>query len=316
MRKLLACVVACLPITAAAQPNAPDPAPEWAEFETVHADAHAGPAVWRVARGESEVWMLGTIGALPEKLDWNKTYVSELIDGAKVVLRPAGASVGIGDGVWLLINYGNRLSLPRGQALEALMTPQLRGRFIALRTSLGKDENRYRTDSPFRAGIRIAADFRDKHRMRGQAGFTDIADDKDVPVRPAGKQESAYDAIREVLTLPVDKQMVCLGQMVDELDYQSRHAESAARAWAVGDIRAIKANLSDRPDLMDCIGAVAGTMAALRERNSVSTVQAIEAALTQKGKTVLLVDMRELLRKGGVLERLEKRGHTIEGPQE
>jgi uncharacterized protein YbaP (TraB family) len=320
MRKLLACVVACLPFTAFAQAADPAPAPtsspEWAEFETVHADAHAGPAVWRVARGEAEVWMLGTIGALPEKLDWNKTYVSELIDGARVMLRPAGASVGIGDGVWLLINYGNRLSLPRGQALEALMTPELRARFVALRTSLGQVENRYRTDSPFRAGIRIAADFRDKHRLRGQPGFADIADDKDVPVRPAGKQESAYDAIREILTLPVDKQMVCLDQMVAELDYQSRHAESAARAWAVGDIRATKANLSDRPDLMDCIGSMAGTLAALRARNSAATVQAIETALTQKGKTILLVDMRELLRKDGVLERLEKRGLIIEGPRD
>jgi uncharacterized protein YbaP (TraB family) len=316
MRKLLACVVACLPAAAAAQAPDPAPAPEWAEFETVHAEARPGPAVWHVARGDSEVWILGTIGALPKDLNWNKAYVSELMDGAKVMLRPAGASVGIGDGVWLLINYGNRLSLPRGQALEALMTPELRARFVALRTSLGRDENRYRTDSPFRAGMRIANDFRDKRGLTGQPGIADIADDKDVPVKPAGKQESAYDAIREVLTLPVDKQMICLGQIVDELDYQSRHAESAARAWAVGDIRAIKANLSDRPDLMDCIGSMAGTLAALRARNSATTVQAIETALTQKGKTILLVDMRELLRRDGVLERLENRGLTIEGPRE
>jgi hypothetical protein len=104
--------------------------------------------------------------------------------------------------------------------------------------------------------------------------------------------------------------------MVTELDYQSRHAESAARAWAVGDIRAIKANLSDRPDLMDCIGSIAGTLATLRARNSAATVQAIESALTQKGKTILLLDMRELLRKDGVLERLEKRGLAIEGPRD
>ena len=322
MRKLLACVVACLPFTAFAQPAdpaSPAPAPSspnWAEFETVHAEAHAGPAVWRVTRGDSEVWILGTVGALPKDLNWNKDYVSELIDGARVVLRPAGARVGIGDGVWLLINYGNRLSLPRGQALEALMTPELRARFIAVRTSLGRDEDRYRTDSPFRAGIRLVNDFLGKHGLTGSPGIADIADDKDVPVRPAGKEDSAYDAIKEVLTLPVDKQMVCLGQMVDEIDYQSRHAEHAAHAWAVGDIRAIKANLSDRPDLMDCIGAMAGTMAALRARNNATTVQAIETALAQKGKTILMVGMRELLRKDGVLERLEKRGLTIEGPRE
>jgi uncharacterized protein YbaP (TraB family) len=314
MRKLLACVFACLPLSVLAQPA--DPVPVWTEIETIQTQARPGPAVWRVTRGESEVWILGTVASLPKTLDWNRQYVSELIDGAKVVLTPPGAAVGIGDGVWLLITYGNRLSLPRGQALEALMTPELRARFVALRTSLGRDESRYRTDSPFRAGIRLVNDFLDKRGLTGRPGIADIADDKDVPVRPAGKGDSAYDAIKEVLTLPVDKQMVCLDQMVDEIDYQSRHAESAARAWAIGDIRAIKANLSDRPDLMDCIGAMAGTMAALRARNSAATAQAIETALTQKGKTILMLGTRELLRKDGVLERLEKRGLTIEGPRE
>ena len=52
MRKLLACVFACLPIAVLAQPA--DPIPVWTEIETVQAEARPGPAVWRVARGESD----------------------------------------------------------------------------------------------------------------------------------------------------------------------------------------------------------------------------------------------------------------------
>ena len=58
--------------------------------------------------------------------------------------------------------------------------------------------------------------------------------------------------------------------------------EEIYESLAVGDIRAIKANLSDRPDLMDCIGAMAGTMAALRARNNATTVQAIETETANK----------------------------------
>lgn len=316
MRKLLACVFACLPFTALAQaPGQVSPSPEWAEFETVHADTHAGPAVWRVARGESEVWILGTVGTLPKNFDWNRQYVSELMDGAKVVLVPPGASVGIGDGVWLLISYGGRLSLPRGQALEALMPPELRARFVALRTSLGHNEERYRTDSPVRAALRLSVDFRNKH-FGGRDGIGKIANDKDVPIKPAGKESSAYDAIREVLTLPVDKQLTCMGLVLDDLNYQARHAEAAARAWAVGDIRTIKANLSDRPDIFNCVAAMAASLGAIRERGTAALAEAVEAALANKGKTIAMLDMRDLLRKDGVLERLEKRGLTIEGPQE
>jgi uncharacterized protein YbaP (TraB family) len=269
-----------------------------------------------VTRGDSEVWILGTVGTLPKNFDWNRQYVAELIDGAKAVLTPPGASIGMGDAAWLLISYGGRLSLPRGQSLEGLMTPELRARFVALRTSLGRDEDRYRTDSPVRAALRLSVDFRDKHGFGGRDGIGKIAGDKDVPMKPAGKESSAYEAIREVLTLPVDKQLTCMGLVLDDLDYQARHAEAAARAWAVGDVRAIKANLSDRPDLFSCVAAMTTSLGAIRERGSAAIVDAIEAALASKGKTIAMLDMRELLRKDGVLERLEKRGLAIEGPRE
>jgi hypothetical protein len=318
MRRWLAvllCVLAVLP--AAAQP-APEPVPEWTEIETIHADARPGPAVWHVTRGDAEVWIIPTVGPQPKDMAWNTQYVSELLDGAKAVITPPGAGVGLADGVWLLINYGNRLSLPRGQALEATLDAPMRARFVALRTTLGKDEDRYRTDSPFRAALRLFTDFRDKTQLTGDAWgrIAKLADTKDVPMKVAGKRDSAYDAVRDVLTLPLDQQRVCLGQAVADLDYLSVHAEPAARAWAVGDIRTVKANLNDRPGILDCMSAAVGSLAQIRARSTAAEVASIDDALNQKGKTIAVLDMRELLRKGGVLERLQAKGLTIEGPPE
>ncbi|MBV9549282.1 MAG: TraB/GumN family protein [Alphaproteobacteria bacterium] len=320
MRKWLApaCILLMAP---GAQGQTPPPdggTPQWttAPIETIEATNRPGPAVWRIAKGDAEVWILPTVGALPRNFSWNKDYVAELLDGARAVITPPGVGVGIGDAAWLLINYGNRLSLPRGQALEATMEPGLRAHFVALRTLLGREEDRYRTDSPFRAALRLSGDFRDKLQLTGNDGINRLARDKKVPFKPAAERASGYDLVRDVLTLPTEKQRVCLSQVVDDLTYQSTHAAAAARAWAVGDIRAVKANLNDRPDIMECVTAQVGSLATFRAHAAAAEAASIEAALDQKGKTIMLLDMREFLRKGGVLEQLEARHLTIEGPAE
>ena len=321
MRKLLApvCFFATCSAALAQDVPAPDPAPQWTtEIETVHATTRPGPAVWRIAKGDSEVWILATVGPLPKDFTWNTDYVGELLDGANAVLTPPGFGVGLGDGLWLLLNYGNRLSLPRGEALEATLDVPMRARFVALRTRLGQNEDRYRTDSPFRAAIRLFTDFRNKAQMTGDAwgAINRLAHDRHVKMKPAGENSSAYDAIRDVLTLPTDRQRVCLGQAVEDLDYLSVHAETAAKAWAVGNIRAVKANLADGLDPMECISAAVSSLATIRARATAAEVDGIVGALNQKGKTVALLGMGDLLRKGGVLEQLQARGLTIEGPPE
>ena len=180
MRKMLAafCFFAACSAALAQDARPPDSAttPQWteAEIETIQASTRPGPAVWRVTKGDSEVWILATVGPLPKNFSWNKDYVADLFDGARAVITPPGIGVGVGDGVWLLINYGNRLSLPRGQALEATLEAPMRARFADLRATLGKDEERYRTDSPFRAAIRLSQDFRDKAQLTGDNGIYEI----------------------------------------------------------------------------------------------------------------------------------------------
>ena len=58
--------------------------PDWANIETVTVKGEPGPAVWHLTRGTSEVWLLGTAGPLPKGMAWNKQYVAELFDGARL----------------------------------------------------------------------------------------------------------------------------------------------------------------------------------------------------------------------------------------
>ena len=289
--------------------------PDWANIETVTVKGEPGPAVWHLTRGNSEVWVLGTIGTLPKGLDWNRQYLSELFDGARAILMPPKADVGLADIAWFLIRHGGELSLPRGQVLEDGLPPDLRARFIAARDAVGGDDSDYRTDIPIRAAMRLQQDMVKKAGLSGdepRKTISELADHKNIPAKPISRFE-AMDAIRDVLKLSPEQQRACLALAVDDTIWALGHADKAGRAWAVGDIRTVKANYSESR-FGACVLTAVKAMGDIDARNIADTAAAIDAALNQPGKTIAVVNMGPLLRKGGVLEQLEARHVAIEGP--
>jgi len=300
------------PFSAAAQT-----VPDWAQIEAVEVKSQPGPAVWRLTRGSSEVWLLGMVGALPKDLDWNKQYLSELFDGARAMLMPPKANVALTDIAWFLIRHGGELSLPRGQVLEDSLPEDLRVRFIAARDAVSDDASDYHTDIPIRAAMRLQQDFTKKARLDGReprATVEDLARAKRIHNLPVTRFE-AMDAVRDILKLNPGQQRVCLAQAVEDVNWALGHADKATRAWAVGDIKTVKANYSESR-LGNCIMAAVQAFGDINARNSAEYVSAIDAALNQPGKTIVVIGIGPLLRKGGVLERLQGLHIAIEGPAE
>lgn len=293
------------------------PVENWGAPEIVEVQAAPGPAVWHLTRGDSEVWILGTVGGMPDGLTWNKNYLAELLDGARAILLPPRPSVGVFEGAWFLLTNGSKFSLPRGQALEPSLSPELRARFVATREHLGQTENRYKTDTPLRAALRLFQDLQDKlnlTREEPRDTIDRLARSKHVPNAPIARYE-VLDAAEDVLKLNPEQQRVCLAQSVEDVDRQLTHAVPAARAWAIGDIRNVKANYAESR-LADCVIAAVHSVAGLNERNVADYTAAINAALDKPGKTIAVIDIGPLLRRDGVLERLQALKVAIEGPAE
>src|SRR5581483_1631005 len=83
------------PAAASAQTPEAQGQENWGTPEIVEVQAQPGPAVWHLTRGQSEVWILGTVGAMPDGLKWNKDYLAELLDGARAILMPPRPSIGL-----------------------------------------------------------------------------------------------------------------------------------------------------------------------------------------------------------------------------
>jgi hypothetical protein len=294
-----------------------EPVPDWAQIESVEVRERPGPAVWHLTRGNSEVWLLGLAGALPKDLDWNKQYLSELLDGARAVVMPPKADIALTDIAWFLIRHGGELSLPRGQTLEQGLPEDLRARFIAARNHVGGDASDYRTDIPIRAAMRLQQDLRQKQDFsfrEPRSTIENLAYRKRIRNDPVTRFE-AMDAIREVLGLTPQQQRACLAQAVEDVNWAIVHADRSARAWAVGDIKTVKANYSEWR-LGTCIVAAVQKFSDIDGRNVSEYVAAIDAALDKPGKTIVVINMGPLLRKNGVLERLTAKHVTIEAPAE
>lgn len=289
----------------------------WGAPEIVEVEAPPGPAVWHLTRGDSEVWILGTVGGMPDGLKWNKDYLAELLDGARAILMPPRPSIGLFEGAWFLITNGSKFSLPRGQSLEATLPADIETRFAGLREKLGKDVEHYRTDTPLRAALRIQEDVTDKldlTRDEPRDTIRRLARDKHVPTAPIAKYE-VLDAARDVLKLTPQHQQVCLGQSVEDAEWDLSHATAAAEAWAIGDIKAVKANYGEAR-LANCVIAAVHSVADISERDVADYTAAINDALSKPGKTIAVIDIGPLLRKNGVLERLEALHVAVEGPAE
>jgi hypothetical protein len=300
------------PLAAAAQTVS-----DWAEIESVEVRERPGPALWHLTRGDSEVWVLGMAGAMPEDLDWNKDYLSELLDGARVILMPPKADIALTDIAWFLIWHGSELSLPRGQTLEQNLPADLRARFVSVRDTVSEDADDYRTDIPLRAALRLQQDLRDKADLsfrEPRNTIENLARRKRIPNRPV-TNFAAMDAVREVLRLPPAQQHACLAQALEDVTWALGHADTAARAWAVGDIKTVKAHYSEWR-LGNCLMGAVQKFSDIDGRNIAGYVSAIDTALDKPGKTIALIYMGPLLRKSGVLERLQARGIAIEGPAE
>jgi uncharacterized protein YbaP (TraB family) len=314
MRKIAALllILTTLPIGAQAQT-----VPVWAQIESVEVNAKPGPALWHLTRGTSEVWILGLVGAMPRDLEWNKQYLSELFEGARTILMPPKADVAFTDIAWFLIRHGSELSLPRDQTLEGGLPDDFRPRFIAARESVSGDADEYRTDIPIRAAMRLQQDFIKKAGLSSREPretVDDLARATRIRTQPVLRFE-AMDAVRDILKLDPRQQRVCLAQAVEDVAWGVAHAAAAARAWAVGDIKTVKANYSESR-LGTCIMGAVQAIGDIDARNSAEYVSAIDAALNQPGKTIVVIGMGPLLRKGGVLERLQAQHIAIEGPAE
>lgn len=298
-----------------AAPAAQAPVQDWSNVEVVVVTPdHPGPALWHIVKGASEVWILPTVSPVPEDMIWDSHQVAAVLKGANALLLPPRASMGVFEGLWFWMTGMDVLEQPDGVQLEATLPPPLRARFVATRTRIGRDADRYGEFLGGIAALRLESDYWKFARLTPngpQKTVESLASRAGISAK-ATANYPAMDVIRDVPNMTAAAHLTCLTLALDDIDTQSAHAVAAAQAWAKGDVAGIKAHYSETR-LDDCLNQNAAYRV-LRETANRDMTNAILAALNKPGTTVAVMPMGFFLRKGGVLERLEASGLTVTGP--
>ncbi len=306
---LLLCLSLAVPSLAAAQT---DPATEDRSVvvdELVVTARPIGPALWRIRRGDAEVVILGSISPVPHRPPWDTRRVEAQIVGARQVLIPPTGRVSAADA--LSIGFtASRLKMPAGQSMRASLPPALRERYDQAIAGHNLKAEKYDSWKPGAAGFHMLADFRE------QAGFASgkpattiqkMAKAAGVPVRVFGRG-SLMSLFNGAKTLTPAQHLTCLSSALDEIDREARIGRAVAASWSEGDLEAVRQGYP-APALEACAMQAKNARSVI-DRGVSEAVSEIESALEQPGRTVVVLDLNFILRRGGVLDRLQSKAEV------
>lgn len=314
IRSFLAIAAALLSLGAAPEP-AGAPIKDWSDVEVVVVNPdHPGPPLWHIEKGNSEVWIIATVSPVPNNLQWDKTEIASLMQGASGVLLPPKGSIGVVEGLWFYMWHMDRLEEPDGVQMESTLGEPLRGRFAAARGRAHQDADRYAKYLPAVAALMLEGDYLkaiDFSNREPQRAIEALASRAGIRTRAVATYP-AMDVVNDVPKMSAAAQRACVEYALEDIDALAAHGVAAAQAWTVADMPGIKANYSETK--LDACLAQNNAYFAMRERAIRDEVAAITAALAKPGKTIAVIPMGFFLRKGAVLDRLEAAGLTVSGP--
>jgi uncharacterized protein YbaP (TraB family) len=278
--------------------------PSWNVRELVVTGHHTGPVMWRIQKGDSEIWVLGDLPLMPAHQDWDTRGVDRIMTDAHVLL------------IWPWWRADNlrRSNAPDGARLSETLPPELYARLTAAAALAGRKPDDYDRMAPVWAGFWLVRDYRTAaglSNLEPTATMRKLAQRHGAPVRSPGDFK-ANAAMTDLDSLTAAQQRTCLVQSIAYVEHLNAHVATAAAAWARGDLKTVKANFS--VPAQDRCFLASRNWRAMAGRSVDDTVAAIDAALATPGKSVAIFPIGVLLREGGVLQRLRAEGATVTAP--
>ncbi|MGZ3298130.1 MAG: TraB/GumN family protein [Asticcacaulis sp.] len=284
---------------------------QWSDAQQVVVRTHVpGPALWRVQKNGAEVIIIGILPVFPKSQGWTTKRIENALKGARLLITPATSSASVGD-MFTLMSAKN---LPQHQDLKSTLPPALYARYAAVAARASVSTKPFAHDRPVWAGARLRRDVLarlDFTDQEPQATIVRLAHRAGVPVRAAAHYRFS-PLMKDINAMSEPASEACLSDALDDIEFDMDRAPKAAAAWAVGDIRTVHANYQGS-SLMKCL-AGSDQAAALLDHSIDDAAAAMSEALKTPGRSVAILPLSILLRKNGVLDRLDVQGARISSP--
>jgi uncharacterized protein YbaP (TraB family) len=324
---LLAIVVVALACGGERGAMAAGPAPDAVQSDTVQevevTGERAGPRLWRVAKGDHVLWLLGTLDPLPRKMIWKSREVESVLGEVQEVI-PTNPSVSVHANpfTWVRLYFQWRgvQVIDKDGRLKDVLPPALYGRVTALVARYDAGDHRIERLKPVFAALRLYRQALDSARLapgnQAEATVLKLARSHKVPIRQAKlKIDEPRDLLTQLGQIPHDAQVDCLEAVVERLETGVAAMQEEARAWSLGDVAALRQLMV--PKTIDVCTAAVSSSAQTRQLIDAANAdwnREVDVALTDNRSTLALKPIHDLLGAHGVLAAFKAKGYQVEGP--
>jgi hypothetical protein len=288
-----------------------------------------GPGMWRVSKGEHDLWILATLEPLPKKMTWRSAAVESRIAASQVVLSPPEVSADIGffRGLTLLPSLLRAKQSPDGQTLEQILPHDLYIRWLALRVKyLGRSSDEQLR--PMLAALDLYLHALDASGLTSDDSVWKVVQDnarqRHVHVEPVVATLKLSDpkaSIRDLGQIPRDAEIACLGKTMERIETDLPGMRQRANLWSLGDVAGLRA-LPFPDERIECLDAFFSVPQLREQLQNARTelartwLAAAAAALDRYQSSFAVLPLNELVGSpDGYLAGLRAAGYAIEEPR-
>jgi uncharacterized protein YbaP (TraB family) len=334
LKRLLPALCLCAAMAPAWSQSEPAPAPPEAAVEELQSiqitGQRPGPGLWKVTSGEHVMWIFGTYGPLPKKMEWRSQQVESILSQAQEYIGMPGVSVGVGffRGLTVLPFLPGIQNNPDGARLKDVLPAETYARWLALKEKyIGADDGIERQRPFFAAQVLM-------EKGLSQAGLSNSRDVtktidqiakqhkvKFTHTHLALEMEDPVKTVRNFKKTPMED-AECFARTLDGVESEIGAMRERAAAWAIGDMDVIrKVDFNTREKA--CSDAVFGA-GGMRDQTALKDAQqrqrtiwlaAADKALAANTTTFAVLSMRELMNPKGLLAELQAKGYQVQAPE-
>ncbi|MEO7411372.1 MAG: TraB/GumN family protein [Sphingomicrobium sp.] len=294
-------------VSTASAAQAPVP-PDDGALITVTA-RRTGIPVWRVQSGASTIVLVGSIPDIPEGTRWNAQALDAAIGQSRRVLFPqtVGLTANRIGLVWWMVRWGKQSQLPAGQTLSSMLDPVDLARLgrLAGKKLVARDWDNIH---PLHLALKMQSDLRESTAM---GPTLDEAVEESIKkhkvYRVPFAQTDAGPVMRRLFASRPQDHVACLKATLAVIDAGPDELRRRSKAWADRDVIAATASPVQAIEAA-CWPANAGKAV------DPNLFAEVTRTLKRKGATLAVINLDTLARRGGLLDKLQAAGTTIDGP--
>jgi len=282
---------------------------------------YPGPPLWRVSSGAHELWIFGMLSVIPKDITWGSVIVERVIGRADEVLLPPGVDAAARNPFRYIGLFFRVRKLSRnedGAPLKDVLPSDLYARYATIRDRYGGPRSLEKERPAVVAG-RLYARAIDASGLtfggKLQSSIERLARDAHVKRTDTEVRADPGDLLDAAQALSRQAEIDCFATVLASIENDLPGIAARARAWAVGDIEALRR--FDYPDIEGECLSFAGTSEGLRStlrRAEDAWLTAAQRALAENGTTFAALGVGELLRPDGPLARLRELGYEVREP--